>query len=522
MRSRKALAFILVIACAISLAIPEPAAAMPRPAGVPAEGHYRMAPNWNAAGAARQVAALAAPSAGAGVLKGVRPLVFGPDDDIPGVVLPASPVSGSLAYDDEWFDTNVYRVNLSYGDTIDVSITGSGGSSVQALFYPPGTSSIFEDDPTMGTFMDTYPNEATFFAEESGTHYIALFDAELGAASYTMSYSITTSGGNGAVVRRVWGNDRYATSLAISQDAFESDSTSVAVVASGASFPDALSASGLAGMYGAPLLLTPKAGLPAGLVVELDRVGADYVFLIGSEAAVSANVEQQLIAAGREVYRVEGPDRYATSKEIVATMHSIIATSFPGFEGFQNVFVARGDNFADALAASPMSYVDWTPIVLTPPTSLSPYASNAIQSYGLPSGEGGVDAWILGSEAAVSPGVESAIDGLSNVAMVDRIAGDTRYDTAVMIADFAIYNTILDPAYTGIASGVNFPDALSGGAAAGLNGGILLMTAPQKLSLEPAYYLGAYIRFNVMEAVVYGGTPAVSDTAKNNVNAILN
>lgn len=74
---------------------------------------------------------------------------------------------------------------------------------------------------------------------------------------------LTGLAGQGISATRVSGPDRYATSLAISQDAFPS-ATPAAFFASGATFPDALSGAAYAAKVHSPLLVTPAVCVSAG------------------------------------------------------------------------------------------------------------------------------------------------------------------------------------------------------------------------------------------------------------------
>lgn len=62
---------------------------------------------------------------------------------------------------------------------------------------------------------------------------------------------------NGFTVQRLSGSDRFATSIAVNQDAFGTKATSASFLASGTSFPDALAGAAWAGKAGGPLLVSP-------------------------------------------------------------------------------------------------------------------------------------------------------------------------------------------------------------------------------------------------------------------------
>ncbi len=86
----------------------------------------------------------------------------------------------------------------------------------------------------------------------------------------------------GFTVTRVWGSDRFATSMVVNQDAFP-NATSAAYFASGTSFPDALAGAAWAGITHSPLLVTQAGCLYAGSA-ELALRAPSLVTLGGANA----------------------------------------------------------------------------------------------------------------------------------------------------------------------------------------------------------------------------------------------
>lgn len=99
-------------------------------------------------------------------------------------------------------------------------------------------------------------------------------------------------------VTRIAGADRIATAVVFSQTHWPDGADTVYLAAAG-DFPDALVAG--AGATG-PVLLTPTDELDPRVAVEIKRLGATTVHLVGGSAALSVRVERQvehLIGAGR-------------------------------------------------------------------------------------------------------------------------------------------------------------------------------------------------------------------------------
>ena len=108
---------------------------------------------------------------------------------------------------------------------------------------------------------------------------------------------------------------------------------------------------------------------------------------------------------------------------------------------------------------------------------------------------------------------------------VNRIAGANRYDTAAAIATFqstlapvGITFVAGVPLRTAIvATGENFPDALSGGAPAFRGKHPILLTATASL---PAATSGALTSLSVQRVILLGGTAAVSDAVATEIGAL--
>lgn len=90
------------------------------------------------------------------------------------------------------------------------------------------------------------------------------------------------------VVRRVSGLNRFLTSVAVSVDSFTSADT--VFLASGLTFPDALSAAPAAARANAPVLLTQTTCVPEDAMTEIYRLGATQVVAIGGVEAVTQDV----------------------------------------------------------------------------------------------------------------------------------------------------------------------------------------------------------------------------------------
>lgn len=376
----------------------------------------------------------------------------------------------------------------------------TGGFVYRGAAYPAFTGLYFFGDFEWGKvwaldpadyakqlLLDTTLLPGTFGEDEAGELYMA--DYASGTVFQLTDGALPPQAG----LTRLSGGDRYATAIAIARDAFPAG-CATAVLATGAGFADALAASGLAGALGGPVLLTPRAGLPAGLVSALGPggLGVRDVVIVGGTAAVSPAVESALRGAGFGVTRLAGANRYETAAAVARRVVALEGAAFGG-----SVFVARGDGFADALAAAPLAYAGRGPILLTAPTALPPSTRSAIAAVGA------TGAVVIGGTAAVSPAVAGQLG-----VPVTRVAGADRFTTASALASHAFGRGWTDFGYVGFAKGADYPDGLTGGAAAGVRGGVLLLTDTSRLPGVTADALISH-RADLQGGAVYGGPNAV-------------
>ena len=97
-----------------------------------------------------------------------------------------------------------------------------------------------------------------------------------------------------APVVGVSGSDRYETAVKASQQTF--GHASIAFVATGEKFPDALAVGPVAIGAGGPVLLVRTTSLPSNVADKLVRLDPDRVVILGGTAAVSAAVEEAIDA----------------------------------------------------------------------------------------------------------------------------------------------------------------------------------------------------------------------------------
>ena len=409
---------------------------------------------------------------------------------------------------------DVRRVTLQPDEVLTLTLSGTPFRDFDLALYGPGATSKDDVSVVESTNTGTASESLSFLVPPGagGEYFVRVYCA---APDATGSYTLVSTLG-APEVARLSGSTRYATSLAISRSSFAT--ATAAVIASGDSFPDALAASGLAGAVRGPIILVPRITSTddARLIpieYEIERLGVSTVYIVGGTGALSSAVETVFTARVALVKRVGGLNRYETSARIA---EEILKLPAPAGGRPDVAFVVRGDEFADALAVAPYAYSKALPVLLTKSTSLSAETSGFITSKSVG------QVVVAGGEGAVSAGVYAALDALrGGVVTVHREGGANRFETATMMAGYCVGQGWGTWDRVGIATGLNFPDALSGGAACGIRGGgALLLTRPTSLSPETQSALEGNGTISSV-GIVFGGTGAVSEAVRTAVGAAL-
>lgn len=422
---------------------------------------------------------------------------------------------------------------------------GSTATSRSGLTFPvvehahPGAESI-----TGGYFYEgsAYPNmRSTYFygdfelgkiwgLRQSGTTWSSklLLDTALLVPSFGTDDAgnlYLTSFGDGAVYElrdatrystRIAGSDRYSTAVAIAKSAWPGwAGVTHVVIASGEdrSASDPLAASGLSWAYhGAPVLLVSSTSTPASVRTALSQIraanGPLALHIVGGTTSVPPARVTELRAAagpGSTAERVLSTgDRYDLAAAIARRMKSLRPAEFPS-----RVFIANGADpatFSDALAAAPISAATGAPVLLVSRTAIPSATRSALASLGL------TERYIAGGTTSVSEGVSVAL-GLGT-GSPNRLAGSTRHDTSVAIAEKAVASGWSTAGTTAIAGSV--PDAVSSGAAVGHLGGVVITSARTGLPHGPEGFVGAQTA-SITRAWVLGGSASLSDDVRRDV-----
>ena len=192
-----------------------------------------------------------------------------------------------------------------------------------------------------------------------------------------------------------------------------------------------------------------KSYLRAGesLSTRIGAVTVEVLSISGATAAVRVTLSDP-------VERLAGIDRFTTG----------VAVSQEGFPATAPiVYLATGYDYPDALSAAPAAALLGGPLLLTNVGSLPAEVRTEIQRLKPQR------IVIVGGVSVVSAAVESAARALAP--RVDRLGGADRYETGRLVIDDA-FGTVTH-AY--VATGRNFPDALTAAAAAGAAGNPVIL-----------------------------------------------
>ena len=187
------------------------------------------------------------------------------------------------------------------------------------------------------------------------------------------------------------------------------------------------------------------------------------------------------------VVRLYGPERYSTAASAAEELKKIL-----GVEKFQNIIVACGTNFPDALSGTYLAAVKQAPILLVKGSFVG-----AVNDYIRENLAPGGTVYLLGDNGVVPDSVGRGISGIR----IKRLGGNTRYDTNLLIlqeAGIAGKDII-------VCTGTNFADSLSASAV-----GLPILLVKDGLYANQKEFLKS-VSGNF---IIVGGTNAVNTTVE--------
>lgn len=130
--------------------------------------------------------------------------------------------------------------------------------------------------------------------------------------------------------------------------------------------------------------------------------------------------------------------------------------------------LVRDDDYPDALVAGPLAANYNAPILMTPTKQVPHRVVDALRTHGF------TKVILVGNPGAISAGAASQLQNAGF--QVQRLGGQDRYRTAGVVADHLLAARGQDKSDVYLATGVDYPDALSASSAAIKNVGVVLLT----------------------------------------------
>ncbi|PKK39988.1 N-acetylmuramoyl-L-alanine amidase [Clostridiaceae bacterium JG1575] len=213
----------------------------------------------------------------------------------------------------------------------------------------------------------------------------------------------------------------------------------------------------------------------------------DVVVEVTDRGERTTRVVVPLDEAQTTMDRIAGADRIQTA----------ILLSQRAFQKSNTVFLSTSKSFNDSLAVAPLAYSKKAPILLTEGTTLEGSVLEEINRLGAE------QVILLGGAGRISQRVEAHLSAVGK--KVSRMAGDTRYQTAALIAEELAKNSSYDHAF--LVSGENFADGVTMGAPAALAGSPILFAQKDAI---PEATMKALKDQKIVTLTVLGGEKSLS------------
>lgn len=291
-------------------------------------------------------------------------------------------------------------------------------------------------------------------------------------------------------VIRYAGVDRYDTAAKINNGANIKSNT--AIISSGNSFPDTISASVLAGQLNANLYINNPSSITEELNSAIESGKIKKAYIVGGNP-ISSKIRKNMINKGIEIIDFKGTNRFDTSALVAEQSHNK-----------SKVFLANGIDFPDSLSIAPVVLKENSALVLTDGNNLTNKVQNILNNAS--------EIIIVGGTNSVSAKLG---DDLRNSGKkVSRISGPDRYETSINITNKFYQNA--DFVLT--ASGKNYADALTGTILANKYSAPIILNNGTSLTNSYVNYLNST---KIDTLYILGGTNSVSAEVGDIIKSIL-
>ncbi|HEX9093777.1 MAG TPA: cell wall-binding repeat-containing protein [Coriobacteriia bacterium] len=293
------------------------------------------------------------------------------------IVTPGSIMTGGIspAGDADWFGFPV-----ATGRWYSISVEGvSGFDPMIQMYEATGVNrlSLMDSQWTGVPFPGAVSKDVFVYYHATSTghvHFAVTAGASGGTGAYEIKVAEVASAPAVATTVRLGGADRYEVAANNMREGWTLAGTTNVIIASGLdkAMADPLTASGLAGVYNAPILLVraDRPTLPAYTATAIAQLKAANpgnklkFYFVGGPASVPDYVKTRILAVapGSTFERLGGADRYEVAANVAARMRSVLGPAHP-----KACFITNGQNptyFPDSLACGPYAYKQHFPILL--------------------------------------------------------------------------------------------------------------------------------------------------------------
>ena len=300
------------------------------------------------------------------------------------------------------------------------------------------------------------------------------------------------------------GDNRYSTATTISNAIYKTSNTVILVTAQ--DYYDALIVVPLARAYNAPLLLvTENSSNDYTLTeTELKRLKAKRVIVVNTNNVISNVTKVSLKALKINTTYIESGNCFETAVKVANALKSVTS------KDPDTLFFVTNSSFADALSISSVAAIMKSPVLYLNNTG---NINSTINTY-LNSVKGKIkNAYIIGGTAVISNAMMNSVAtalGLTVNSTVIRVSGSNRYETCVAVNNK--FSSTLSSNNICVATGLDFPDALTGGVYAAKTKQAVLLADGNKLQSYQSTYLKSKKPSNI---TVFGDTGAVPTSLVN-------
>ncbi|MDO4791443.1 MAG: cell wall-binding repeat-containing protein [Buchananella hordeovulneris] len=189
------------------------------------------------------------------------------------------------------------------------------------------------------------------------------------------------------------------------------------------------------------------------------------------------------------IQRISGSNRYKTAEKL-----------FYKGDWFNTFVVVNGDNYADALAATPFAAAVHGPLVLVNSKGIPPESREIMLHV---KDQAKFDVYVVGGDNSVPPHIIREMKAMG-FTVTQRFQGPDRYETARQLARATVRALQVwhqDVPYAIAVDGENFADALAAGPAAAAQNAVILLTQGTKV---PRATRDALLELNLQVTTIGG------------------